>query len=85
MLFLKVKPPILETLMSMKSARRLTAGDAAVIKGMLARGDLQSDIAAWFRCNGGRISEINTGKTFCDILAVPVDKLPPPGPYQVGA
>lgn len=34
----------------------LTGTDAAIIKGMLLRGDRQHDIAAWFGVNGGRIA-----------------------------
>ncbi len=45
----------------------LTAKDAAVVKARIKRGDRQSDIAADFRVNGGRISEINTGKKFPDV------------------
>lgn len=62
----------------------LTAADAAIVKGMLRRGDRQSDIAAYFRVNGGRISEINTGKTHADVEAASCDQLPPPGPYHIG-
>lgn len=61
---------------------RLTAADAAVAKAMLARGDRQSDIAAYFKVNAGRISEINTGKRFTSV-APANDNLPPPGPYSV--
>jgi hypothetical protein len=40
-----------------------TDHEIAIIKGMIARGDVQSHIAAYFGgSNGGRISEINTGK-----------------------
>lgn len=31
----------------------LTDADVSIIKGMLARGDRQSDVAAWFGCNSG--------------------------------
>lgn len=61
---------------------RLTAADAAVVKAMLARGDRQSDIAAFFKVNAGRISEINTGKAFVTVTAAN-DNVPPPGPYAV--
>jgi len=61
---------------------RLSAADAAIVKGMLARGDRQSDIAAYFKVNAGRVSEINTGKAFVNISAV-LDSLPPRGPYSV--
>lgn len=46
----------------------LTARDAAVVKARLLRGDRQSDIAADFRVNQGRIAEISTGKKFADIV-----------------
>jgi hypothetical protein len=59
---------------------RLSERDAAIVKGMLARGDRQSDIAAYFKVNGGRISEVNTGRTFAAIRAA--ERLPPPGPYE---
>jgi hypothetical protein len=57
--------------------------DAAVAKGMIARGDRQHDIAAWFGVNGGRIGEIATGQTFAHVQAT-TQKLPPPGPYLTG-
>ena len=60
---------------------RITDEEAALIKGMLARGDKQSDIAACFLANGGRISEINTGARFAAVAAAAPDMLPPPGPY----
>jgi hypothetical protein len=53
----------------------------ALIKGMLARGDRQSDIAACFYINGGRVSEINTGQHHAEVKAAPENSLPPPGPY----
>ncbi len=61
---------------------RLSAADAAVVKAMLSRGDRQSDIAAFFKVNAGRISEINTGKCFVTVMAAN-DNVPPPGPYSV--
>lgn len=51
-----------------------------LIKGMLDRGDLQQDIAAFFGLNSGRIAEINTGQKHADVPAVSAN-LPPPGPY----
>jgi hypothetical protein len=60
---------------------RLDVEVAGLIKGMLARGDKQSDIAACFLINGGRISEINTGEHFADVPPAPADLLPPAGPY----
>lgn len=62
----------------------LTDADASLVKGMLARGDRQSDIAAFFGVNGGRISEINTGTRHRGAIAARLDQLPPPGPYLAG-
>jgi hypothetical protein len=50
---------------------------------MLARGDRQHDIAAWFGVNGGRIAEIATEAKF-GFVPMQVDKLPPAGPYLSG-
>lgn len=64
----------------------LDKADAALIRGMLLRGDRQQDIAAWFGgdVNSGRISEINTGKKWSAVPAARPENLPPPGPYQIG-
>lgn len=59
---------------------KLTEADAAVIKGMLARGDKQWDVAVWFGVNAARIAEINTRQTFRDVPASHGD-LPERGPY----
>jgi hypothetical protein len=61
----------------------LHEGDARIAKGMLARGDRQSDIAAYFGVNGGRIAELATGETFRRVQAASATELPPPGPYVV--
>lgn len=66
------------------SGIRLDADDAAIVKGMIARGDRQHDIAAWFGVNGGRIGEISNGKKFENVTAAPEDELPHPGPYLSG-
>lgn len=66
-----------------KSGIHLTPHDAAIVKGMLARGDRQHDIAAWFGVNGGRIAEVSTGQTFPHVDAIK-DGLPSPGPYLTG-
>jgi hypothetical protein len=63
------------------TGRKLTDADAAVIKGMLLRGDPQHDIAAWFGVNPGRISDINTGKRFESVQPSVNSHLPPCGPY----
>ena len=67
----------------------LTDTQASIIKGMLAARDAdgvrvyrQSDIAAYFCCNPGRISDIMRGRIFRHVRAA-TDGLPPPGPYIV--
>tara|TARA_R110002074_G_scaffold210859_3_gene380118 strand:+ start:2652 stop:2822 length:171 start_codon:yes stop_codon:yes gene_type:complete len=50
-----------------RPSKRLTDADAEIIKNRLKIGDMQSRIAADFDVNIGRISEINTGKTFAHI------------------
>jgi hypothetical protein len=62
----------------------LSEEDAAIVKGMLARGDRQHDIASWFGVNGGRIGEIASGVHFKNVAPAPYASLPPPGPYLAG-
>lgn len=62
----------------------LDSREIAIVKGMIARGDRQHDIAAYFGVNGGRIAEINTGVTGANIGAAPQSILPPAGPYMAG-
>jgi len=66
------------------SGLTLSNADAAIVKGMLIRGDRQHDIAAWFGVNAGRIAEISTGARFSWVKAAPTEALPPPGPYPCG-
>lgn len=61
----------------------LSERDAAIAKAMIARGDRQHDIAAWFGVNGGRIGEIASGRKFRSVAPVTAN-LPPPGPYPTG-
>jgi hypothetical protein len=63
----------------------MTNDEAATIKGMLARGDKNQWIVAWFggEFNPGRVAEISTGKTFADVAGATRD-LPPRGPYASG-
>lgn len=58
----------------------LTETDAALVKGMLRRGDRQHDIAAWFGVNGGRIAEIATSDRYGSVPPAKDELLPPPGP-----
>lgn len=69
---------------AMPSGISLTEEDAALVKGTLARGDRQHDIAAWFGVNGGRIGEIAAGSRFCDVRPAPRKHLSSPGPYISG-
>lgn len=66
------------------SGIQLSERDAAIVKGMLGRGDRQHDIAAWFGVNGGRIAEIATGRKFRAVAPNDGSNLPPPGPYPSG-
>ena len=61
----------------------LSERDAAIVKAMIARGDRQHDIAAWFGVNGGRIGEIASGRKFRSVTPATAN-LPPPGPYPTG-
>ncbi len=67
------------------SGVHLDESDAALIKGMLTRGDRQHDIAAWFGVNSGRIAEVATGATFSMVPEAKSEDLPPPGPYPKAA
>jgi hypothetical protein len=66
------------------SGIRLTESDVAIVKAMLARGDRQHDIAAWFGVNGGRVGEIASGRAYCAVQPEAGANLPPPGPYPSG-
>jgi hypothetical protein len=54
-------------------------GETCVVKGMLARGDRQHDIASYFGANGGRIA--NDAGNYPNAQAAPEADLPPEGPY----
>jgi hypothetical protein len=64
------------------SGLALTAADAALIRGMIERGDRHHDIAAFFGVNQGRIAEVKDGSRFPGVPAATKD-LPPKGPYLV--
>jgi hypothetical protein len=65
------------------SGINLTEQDAAIVKGMLQRGDRQHDVAAYYGVNGGRIGEISVGKNYRWVVPAPAWELPSPGPYPV--
>ncbi len=60
----------------------LTDGDAAMIKGMLIRGDKQHHIAAWFGVDSRAVSHVSTGKTHVNVKALEPRLLPPPGSFR---
>jgi hypothetical protein len=56
--------------------------ETCVVKGMLARGDRQHDIASYYGVNGGRIAEIAVGAgNYPNAQPAPEADLPPEGPY----
>jgi hypothetical protein len=57
----------------------MTINDAKIAIGMLARGDNQHDVAAWFGENQARIVEASQGK-YGTSEAAPAADLPPKGP-----
>lgn len=57
----------------------MTINDAKIAIGMLARGDNQHDVAAWFGENQARIVEASQGK-YGTTAAAPAADLPPKGP-----
>ena len=64
------------------SGHRLNHRDTRFVKGMLARGDRQHDIAAYYGVNAGRIAEVATGEgDYPRAEPMDEDKLPPQGPY----
>lgn len=60
---------------------QLNKHDAAIIKGMILRGDHNQDIAAWFGVNQCRVAEIKKGDRFPEVDPNPNVNLPPSGPY----
>lgn len=68
--------------MSKASGISLYKSDARVILGMVARGDREHDIAAWFGVNQGRIAEVKKGE-YGTLESAPANELPPSGPPGV--
>lgn len=62
--------------MTMQLPTALSATDASIVKGMLARGDRQHDIAAWFGVNADRVAEVRAGKKHTDVPTAPEHALP---------
>ena len=67
------------------SGNRLNHRDTRFVKGMLARGDRQHDIAAYYGVNAGRIAEVATSEgDYPRAEPMDEDKLPPRGPQISG-
>ncbi len=66
------------------SGVRLDELDAALVKGMIIRGDRHHDIAAWFGVNQGRVADVKNGDLFPDVEPADESNLPPVGPYSSG-
>jgi hypothetical protein len=69
-------------------SEELDAIKVALIKGMILRGDRQSDIAAFFKVNSRVVSHVNTNHypDYVHIRPAQPDKLPPadyPSPYEL--
>lgn len=65
-----------------------THSTVAIIKGMVARGDRQMDVAVFHGLNQARINELVNGtgawgKAFKHIVAAEPETLPESGPYAV--
>lgn len=58
--------------------------DVATVKGMLARGDQQRDVAAYFGIREERIGAVLKGDFGAHVSPAEPDMLPPPGPYLSG-
>ncbi len=65
----------------------LDKNDASIVLGMVARGDRDHDIAAWFGVNQGRIAEVKAGEYGVEAATSGLPPSGPPGPkgYRVRA
>lgn len=55
-----------------------TNKEAAIVLGMVARGDKRHDIAAWYGENQARVKEVEDGQ-YGNLTAAPAEELPPKG------
>jgi hypothetical protein len=56
--------------------------DECIVKGMIARGDRQHDIASYFGVNPARVNEVANGNgNYPNAQPTPEADLPPQGPY----
>jgi hypothetical protein len=74
--------PALKDLFQRTKARgkavALTNNDARIVLGMVARGDKEHDIAAWFGENQARVAEVKQG-SHGSVTAAAASELPPKG------
>ncbi|MBU1175851.1 MAG: hypothetical protein KKH72_10665 [Alphaproteobacteria bacterium] len=56
----------------------LTTKDAAIILGMVKRGDKKHDVASWFGENPARVQEVIAGE-YGTLVPASADQLPPKG------
>ncbi len=63
------------------SGLSLAESDAALILGMILRGDRKHDIAAFFGVNPGRIADVKDGRLHPGVAPADPEELPPKGPY----
>jgi hypothetical protein len=60
------------------SGNHLSTSEARIALGLIARGDREHDIAAWFGVNSGRVTDAKMGK-YGTVEAAPALELPPKG------
>jgi len=62
----------------------LNEEQAAIVKGLLLRGEKQHDIAAFFAVNGGRVAEIAKGYKHAEVKPAARKDLPTPAVVMQG-
>jgi hypothetical protein len=65
-------------------ATALSEEQAAIVKGLLARGEKQHDVAAFFGVNAGRVAEVAKGYKHAAVAPAPKRELPTPAVVSLG-
>jgi len=65
-------------------ATALNEEQAAIVKGLLARGEKQHDVAAFFGVNAGRVAEVAKGYKFAEVAPAAKRDLPTPAVISLG-
>jgi hypothetical protein len=65
-------------------ATMLNEEQAAIVKGLLARGEKQHDVAAFFGVNAGRVAEVAKGYKFRNVMPAAKRDLPSPTVVSLG-